>query len=139
MKTIREYVGGNRYPFDFKLCSGEKGWAQFDTTQDASYFGTWTHPVELKTVSFTEGDLCVETWDSEAEYVQALRETVAFYQKDGSFKGIDPGLDEKLAGRFAELGVADLLYPECRPEAAACASSQDLTSQDQASLEAPAP
>ena len=33
-----------------------KNWDQFDTSQDASYFGTWVNPTELMILSFTEGD-----------------------------------------------------------------------------------
>ena len=42
MKIAREFCPGDRYTYDFGLCSFEKGWAQVDTAQDASYFGTWT-------------------------------------------------------------------------------------------------
>ena len=46
----------DRYSFDFKLCTPKNGWAQVDTSQDASYFGTWANPFERKTVSYCEGD-----------------------------------------------------------------------------------
>ena len=56
METIRDFASTDRYIFDFKLCTTGKGWAQVDTEQDASYFGTWANPFELKVVSYTEGD-----------------------------------------------------------------------------------
>ena len=44
MKITREFCPGDRYVYDFGLCTYEKGWAQVDTAQDASYFGTWANP-----------------------------------------------------------------------------------------------
>lgn len=41
MKTIRTFAPGERYDFDFGECSYANGWAQIDTRQDASYYGTW--------------------------------------------------------------------------------------------------
>ena len=40
MKIIRSCESGDRYRFDFDLCSCARGWAQVDTAQDASWFGT---------------------------------------------------------------------------------------------------
>ena len=40
MKITREFCPGDRYTYDFGHCSYENGWAQVDTAQDASYFGT---------------------------------------------------------------------------------------------------
>ena len=47
MKITREFGPGDRYVYDFGLCSYENGWAQVDTAQDASYFGTWANPTRL--------------------------------------------------------------------------------------------
>ena len=38
MKITREFCPADRYTYDFGLRSYEKGWAQVDTAQDASYF-----------------------------------------------------------------------------------------------------
>lgn len=46
-------MGGSRYPFDENL----KGWEQFDTDQDAPYYGIWTSVDRMATVSYTEGDV----------------------------------------------------------------------------------
>jgi hypothetical protein len=64
--------GSNRYHFDFGPCSGN-GWRQYDTKQDASYFGVWVHIEKRMTVTFSEGDLSVvvcptiETFRAELE------------------------------------------------------------------------
>ena len=47
MKITREFCPGDRYVYDFGLCRYEKGWAQIDTAQDASFFGTWADPTRL--------------------------------------------------------------------------------------------
>jgi len=43
-EITRSFEGDiDRYKFDFGLCSYSKGWIQFDTDQDAWYFGVWIH------------------------------------------------------------------------------------------------
>jgi hypothetical protein len=41
MKIFRNFRPGDRYRRDFDLSSCARGWAQDDTAQDASRFGTW--------------------------------------------------------------------------------------------------
>tara|TARA_R100000458_G_C8221269_1_gene205554 strand:- start:150 stop:509 length:360 start_codon:yes stop_codon:yes gene_type:complete len=108
--TCGEESAENRYVFDFDLCSVKKGWAQVDTAQDASYFGTWAHPKQFKTVSFAEGDTCIKTADTAEEFKTLIDEMVKFYIEDGSWKGIDPGLDEKNIQAWVDLGLASLLH-----------------------------
>ena len=65
--------GGERYLFDFDLCSHEYGWEQLDTKQDAWYFGVWYHTRRRVIVSFAEGDLIVighKTIDSFDRHVE---------------------------------------------------------------------
>src|SRR4051794_3689335 len=47
-----------RYIYDFTLLC-PNGWKQYDTKQDAAYFGTWVHIEERKVFSYTEGDRCL--------------------------------------------------------------------------------
>ena len=49
--------GGERYYFDFEVCTPEKGWRQYDTSQDAHYFGVWVNMAERMTFTYAEGDL----------------------------------------------------------------------------------
>jgi hypothetical protein len=46
-------LGGSRYAFDEHL----KGWEQFDTAQDAPYYGIWTSVDRLSVVHYSEGDV----------------------------------------------------------------------------------
>ena len=43
----------DRYDYDVSL---GKSWEQFDTDQDASYYGVWVNISERKILSFVEGD-----------------------------------------------------------------------------------
>jgi len=45
-----------RYLFDFNVCRPELGWFQYDTWQDAHYFGMWYHPEMMATFCYCEGD-----------------------------------------------------------------------------------
>lgn len=46
----------DRYHYDFEECTPQKGWKQYDTNQDASYFGVWVHLADMKTITYCEGD-----------------------------------------------------------------------------------
>lgn len=46
MTITREFAPADRYIYDFKYCSTSNGWAQIDTSQDASYFGQWINPAK---------------------------------------------------------------------------------------------
>ena len=56
MKITREFAPADRYLYDFGLCSYANGWAQVDTAQDASCFGTWAHPTRLLIFTYSSGD-----------------------------------------------------------------------------------
>ena len=51
----------DRYFFDFNYCHPSKGWQQWDTSQDASYFGIWVHLEKRQILVFAEGDISLET------------------------------------------------------------------------------
>lgn len=52
-------LDGDRYLFDFKVCTPANGWEQWDTEQDAWYFGVWIHRESRQIVTYCEGDLTV--------------------------------------------------------------------------------
>ena len=64
-KLEQIWVPSSRYAFDFGDGRG-KGWYQYDTDQDASYYGVWYNPRSLQTLSYCEGDIYLvtcDTWD----------------------------------------------------------------------------
>jgi hypothetical protein len=63
------WMGGSRYPFDEHL----KGWEQFDTPQDASYYGVWTSVDRKATVSYTEGDVTLVVAPDEKSFKAEIR------------------------------------------------------------------
>jgi hypothetical protein len=52
--VILGYQFGARYGYDQRLL--QNGWQQYDTDQDAPYFGCWVHVEQRKTMAFVEGD-----------------------------------------------------------------------------------
>lgn len=53
--------GAERYVYDVELCPASDGWEQFDTHQDAPYFGVWINRRRRETFTYCEGD---RTWVS---------------------------------------------------------------------------
>ena len=54
----RRFVGpyADRYQYDSKHCPAADGWRQYDTDQDAWYFGIWIHLERREIVTYAEGD-----------------------------------------------------------------------------------
>ena len=48
---------GERYYYDFEECTPDKGWVQYDTSQDAWYFGVWVNVKDRKVLTYAEGDV----------------------------------------------------------------------------------
>lgn len=63
------WMGGSRYPFDENL----KGWEQFDTPQDASYYGIWSSTERKAVVSYTEGDVTLVVAPDEKSFQAEVR------------------------------------------------------------------
>lgn len=112
IELIRSFAPADRYLYDFKVLTYAKGWAQVDTRQDASYYGTWTNPEMRQIFNYCEGDLCLTKCDTDEDYVKAIRETATWNKERGYWLGIDPGFgdDTPMYQRFVSLGLADLLH-----------------------------
>jgi len=110
MKIIRSFEPGDRYRYDFDLCSCARGWAQVDTAQDALSFGTWASPAERTIVNFAEGDVTRTVCDTYAEFAAALRE-IDHWNRDHGYgpdrsrlrSGAEGGVRSGRAGGFAAL------------------------------------
>lgn len=113
MQTIREFAPADRYVYDFGVCSYSNGFAQVDTSQDASYFGTWCSPSRRMIVSYCEGDVTTQICESDAEFVAALQQIDDWNVSQGhGHARIDPGLDPAFRDVFAAIGVESLLHPK---------------------------
>ena len=111
MKITREFCPVDRYVYDFGLCSYEKGWAQVDTAQDASYFGTWANPTRLMIFNQREGDNTLTEAASPEEFAAELRAIDSWNRADGYGPArIDPGFDPVMKAAFEALGLADMLH-----------------------------
>lgn len=110
MKTTREFAAGDRYRYDFGLCSYANGWAQIDTAQDASYFGTWANPTKLMIFSYCEGDTTLQEAETPEEFAAALRAIDAWNVNAGYGPArIDPGFDPDMKAAFEAVGLQDML------------------------------
>lgn len=74
----RSFLPVDRYYFDFGRC---KGWKQFDTSQDAWYFGVWVNMEDRKILTYAEGDITEITCFSEESFLAELKEMSRFYGK----------------------------------------------------------
>ena len=70
---------GDRYGFDFNYCSSKKGWQQFDTQQDAWYFGIWVHPEKREILTYAEGDITRVVCPTEKSFKAELKTMARFY------------------------------------------------------------
>ena len=76
------WASGDRYFWDFGPCSRD-GWAQYDTEQDAHYFGVWVNTGTRQVLTYAEGDISLVTCDS----VDSLR---AQLDRMAEFHGAPP-------------------------------------------------
>jgi hypothetical protein len=110
-KIIRDFLPADRYLFDFRKCTYEKGWAQVDTSQDASYFGQWVNPKERKIFAYIEGDLVLTQVDTDAELQAVFAEMKHWNEEQGhKFLGIDPGFGEGMKAALVSAGLEGYLH-----------------------------
>ena len=111
MRVTREFAPADRYLYDFGLCSYANGWAQVDTAQDASYFGTWANPTRLLIFTYCEGDTTLHEAETPEEFAAELRDIDAWNRVQGNgLARIDPGYDPALKVAFEVLGLGDMLH-----------------------------
>ena len=111
MEIIRDFEEADRYVYDFGPCSTRNGFAQIDTAQDASYYGTWASPKRRLIVNYCEGDVTITRCDDDSEFVGQIRHLAAWNDEHGwGPMKIDPGLGPELQTAFEALGLGDLLH-----------------------------
>ena len=76
-------VHSDRSRFDHVLCRRGDGWEQYDTPQDASYYGVWVHPPERLIATYTERDWTLTECASSAVFWVALEDLARFHRRAG--------------------------------------------------------
>lgn len=77
----RQFISTERYIMDCADDFSKEGWLQYDTDQDASYYGVWVNPTKFLTASYAEGDwYLVECFDRE-RYNREIERTNAFHEE----------------------------------------------------------
>lgn len=75
----RIFADVERYCIDFGAL--QLGWEQFDTDQDAPYFGVWTHDKQREVLTVCEGDWTLSRYNDQAAYATALEQLREYYGK----------------------------------------------------------
>ena len=68
--------GGDRYKYDFNIL---KDWEQYDTDQDASYFGVWVNIEKRHIFTYAEGDTTLVTCPNIDTFKAELADMARFY------------------------------------------------------------
>ncbi|MBF0240013.1 MAG: hypothetical protein HQM12_20110 [SAR324 cluster bacterium] len=75
----RGFIQTERYLFDFDVCTSKQGWNQYDTHQDAWYFGIWYHPEKRLIFTYAEGDTTLIECQTNESFQSELKSMNAFY------------------------------------------------------------
>ena len=81
----------DRYIIDFADDFKSEGWMQFDTDQDAHYFGYWVNPSQRKTLCYAEGDWTFIWCADAAGYNREIVYSLEYYHEVPAFITIDNG------------------------------------------------
>ena len=108
--------GGNRYGYDLAFMESE-GWEEYDTDQDAWYFGVWVHVGDRKVFTYAEGDRILEVCHTQEEFTALLRRMATFYGKAPPFlRTYDKG---EWTAHYSARPGDHLLNPEAQEAAVA--------------------
>lgn len=83
------FLPDERYIVDFAPDFKPEGWIQFDTDQDAHYFGVWVNPSKLMTLTYAEGDWTLVVCMTAGNYNAEVQDACEFYGVAPAFTGID--------------------------------------------------
>jgi len=101
---------GDRYKYDLKRCTSDKGWAQVDTKQDASYYGTWANPLTFELMNYCEGDTTHTQCSDEQDFIHAMAECIAWNTEHDYWIGIDGMCNPAIIQAFTRMRFADALH-----------------------------
>jgi hypothetical protein len=97
--TIEDGFNGHHDRSRYFYDSGEglpgDGWQQYDTEQDAHYYGVWVNMATRQTFSYAEGDTCLTTCPDDARFAVVLQEMADFHgPPPGHVRSIDAATGE---------------------------------------------
>ena len=75
--VYRGFNPTGRYVIDFAL--DFKGWTQYDTDQDAAYFGVWIHRTDLLVLTYAEGDWTLKVCETQLQFHKEIKSMNEFY------------------------------------------------------------
>jgi hypothetical protein len=87
--VVRRHRDAERYLFDFDDDFRAAGWKQFDTDQDAWYFGVWVNPKTLRTLTYAEGDVTLVVCSNAEHYNAEIKDACEFYGEGYEFIACD--------------------------------------------------
>lgn len=89
--TVRRlFRDADRYLVDFDPDFKRDGWQQFDTEQDAHYFGVWLNPGSMVILTYCEGDWDLQACHDKERYLDAVQRLIDFYQPGKIATAIGP-------------------------------------------------
>lgn len=84
------YFDAARYYWDLgEGFKGVSGWDQYDTDQDASYFGVWINKITLQTFTYCEGDTTLITCPDVAHFNDEIENMNQYYSEGRIVRIID--------------------------------------------------
>lgn len=98
---VHRFFGpAERYLVDFAPDFTAGGWLQFDTDQDAHYFGVWVNPRLLLTLTYCEGDWILAQCPDTRHYNAEISDAIEFYDEGRICTVID--MDAKTTTRYSQ-------------------------------------
>lgn len=88
-EIYRLFASTDRYCVDFADDFKSEGWLQFDTDQDAHYFGVWVNPSKFLTLTYAEGDWTLVVCPDAAHYNAEVADACQFYSEGRIARVID--------------------------------------------------
>lgn len=86
-RVVRGFIGdGSRYIFDGSL---KEDWQQYDTDQDASYFGVWVNKKMRHIITYAEGDVTRVICYSDENFNKQIESMNSFYGEGKEFVTLD--------------------------------------------------
>jgi len=90
-RVRRAFARTERYVIDAAEDFAAEGWEQFDTDQDAPYFGFWVNARRRETLTYAEGDWIHVACPTAASYNAEIADAIAFYAEGWTVKTLDRG------------------------------------------------